>query len=183
MSRRHERRPIREWEREPERRSAQQQIGLFRLFGFAVLLIGSTIAINALSRDELPEGTAPSAATQPRIAVDAALERVTHDRQPYATLTTGTTTELLRRVRDDLRVDVAILESEAALKLAAQDRCTAPIAIAVRGATRYAGCMVNVEGASRTKAQRALTALTDLRGREALLGDGFDIPEVRPTSP
>lgn len=183
MSRRHERRPLREWEREPERRSAQQQVGAFRLAGFAILMIGSVLAINGLTGDKRPEGTAPSPATQPRIAVDRALERVTHDRQPYAPLTVGTSAELLRKLRDDLRVDVAILESESALKLAAQERCTQPIAIAVRDGVRYAGCMVNVQGANRARATRALRALTDLRGREALLGDGFDIPEVRPTSP
>lgn len=174
----YDRRPLREWEEPKRRRSATQQIGAFRLVGFIAIMAGSFLVFRNFGSGG--DATTPTSGTTPRVAVDAALAPVVRIRVPRAKLTTGTSDELVSKIRSGLVVDVAVLGAQQTAVLAASERCSEAEAIAERGSARYAACLVNAKGSSRALAAEALTALTDLKGRGALLDAGFDVPEVRP---
>ncbi|MFT4034482.1 MAG: hypothetical protein QM679_02780 [Patulibacter sp.] len=173
---RYDRRPLREWEQPPHRPSAARQIGMLRLVGFIAILAGSYVVLN---RPRTPQPTTP-VPSQPRIAVDTALAATVRRQLPHATLTTGSSAQLDRKLRSGLVVDLAVLASRRVAALAATERCSGPQAIAARDDAQYAACFVNAAGSSRALGRLALEALTDLAGRDQLLAAGFDVPDLRP---
>ncbi|MEH3054492.1 MAG: hypothetical protein PGN13_10880 [Patulibacter minatonensis] len=186
---RYDRRPRRQWEDEPARRSAQQQIGTFRLIGFFVLLVVVfAYTFQSFGKDDPPVPTGTSSATPvtgaPRIAAADALDGTIRRRLPKAKLRTGRSGALLAQlgIGSAPNADVAFLALADARALAAAGRCSSPQPIATRDGTSYAACALTTDGASRPLAAVAIDALTDIDGRDDLINAGFDVPEVRPSA-
>ncbi len=167
---RYDRRPRRDWNAAP-RRGGAGQIGSVRLIGFIVVLAGSFLLLN---RDGDKQPVPPST---PRVAVDAAI-RTPHagrDRQRDAHH------RPLDRARhtdpDGLVVDLALLERDAAQTLIDAELCSDAAVFASRGRTAYVACDLNAQGSSRQLASEVREALASLRGRDALIGAGLDVPQ------
>lgn len=167
---RYDRRPRRDWNPAP-RRGGAAQIGSVRLIGFIVVLAGSFLLLN---RDGDKQPVPPST---PRVAVDAAIERPTRAAIGSATLTTAPSTALVTRIRDGLVVDLALLERDAAQTLIDAELCSDAAVFASRGRTEYVACDLNAQGSSRQLASEVREALASLRGRDALIGAGLDVPQ------
>lgn len=150
-----------------------------RLIGFVLILAGSFVVLRP-GKHNTPT---PTSGADPRVAVDTALAPAVRARLPHARLLTGTSDELIAKVRTgDTVVDLVILAPRQVALLASSERCSSPQPVAERGSARFVACLMNADGSSRALAAKALTAITDLEGRDALLAAGFDVPEARPTA-
>ncbi|MBO9532446.1 MAG: hypothetical protein J7513_05675 [Solirubrobacteraceae bacterium] len=172
---RYDRRPRRDWDDRGKPRSAGQQIGNLRLIGFIAIL---AVSFTLLNRKDDP----PPTPNEPRIAADSAIAPTIRTLLPKARIRTGTSDELAGDIRGGLVVDLAVLRREQVAPLAGDEQCAEATPIAEKAKTVYAACRVNANGSSRDLANPALDALTSIKGRDALLDGGFDIPEVRPTA-
>lgn len=173
---RYDRRPRRDWNDAP-RRGGAGQIGSVRLIGFIVVLAGSFLLFN---RDG---GKQPVPPSTPRVAVDAAIADSTRAAIGSATLTTAPSSALVARIRDGLVVDLALLERGAAQTLIDAELCSDAAVFASRGRTEYAACDINAQGSSRQRASEVRESLASLRGRDALIGAGLDVPQSTGAAP
>lgn len=167
---RYDRRPRQHWD-EPSR-SGPRQVGSVRLIGFVVVLGGSLLLLNR-GEDDPPRP--PSA---PRIAVDATIAAPVRAVVGASTPTTGTSTQLVARIRGGLVVDIALVDRDAAQTLIDAGTCSDAAVFASRGRTQFVACDVNAQGSSRELSSRVRERLASLDGRDQLINAGLDVPQT-----